>query len=384
MTVSNDIKYVGVNDHKIDLFEGIYKVPNGMSYNSYLILDEKAAVIDSVDRNFADEWLENIRRELGDRKPDYLVVHHMEPDHSSNIVKFLEVYPEATVVSSRIAFNLMKNFYKNDYEDRRLIVGEGDTLCLGRHSLSFYFAPMVHWPEVIVSYDSCDKVLFSADAFGTFGALDVEQDWLDEARRYYIGIVGKYGMQVQALLKKLAKLDVSTICALHGPVLKENISYYVNLYNIWSSYGTEKEGVMIAYTSIYGNTRAAVDLLAEKLREKGCREVVLNDLARCDMAKAVADAFCYGKIVLATTTYNADIFPFMKDYAHKLALRKLQNRTVGIIENGSWVPAVEFTLKKILPESENLRYAENIVRLISSMNDENKQQIEALADELMK
>ena len=382
MTITNDIKYVGVNDHQIDLFEGIYRVPNGMSYNSYLILDEKVAVVDSVDKNFADEWLENIRRELGERKPDYLIVHHMEPDHSSNIVKFLEVYPEATVVSSRIAFNLMNNFYKNDYADRRLIVGEGDTLCLGKHTLSFYFAPMVHWPEVIVSYDNCDKILFSADAFGTFGALDVQQDWLDEARRYYIGIVGKYGMQVQALLKKLSKLDVSTICSLHGPVLKENIGYYVNLYDIWSSYGTEKEGVMIAYTSIYGNTKAAVDLLVEKLKEKGCKEVVLNDLARCDMSKAVADAFSYGKIVLATTTYNADIFPFMKDYAHKLALRKLQNRTVGIIENGSWVPAVEFTLKKILPETETLRYTENIVRIISSMNEENKQQIEALAEEL--
>ena len=312
MTITKDIKYIGVNDHEVDLFEGQYIVPNGMAYNSYAIMDEKIAIMDTVDKNFTHQWLDNIQQTLGDKKPDYLVVQHMEPDHSANIDNFLKVYPEAVVVSSAKAFAIMKNFFGTDYEDRRIVVGEGDTLNLGKHVLAFVAAPMVHWPEVIVTYDTYDKVLFSADGFGKFGALDVEEDWACEARRYYIGIVGKYGAQVQALLKKAAGLDIQIICPLHGPVLTENLGYYINLYDIWSSYEVESDGIVIAYTSIYGNTKAAVELLAQKVKEKGCPKVVIHDLARCDMAEAVEDAFRYGKLVLATTTYNADIFPFMK------------------------------------------------------------------------
>ena len=334
MTITNDIKYIGVNDHQVDLFEGQYVVPNGMAYNSYAIMDEKIAIMDTVDQNFTQQWLENIRNTLGERQPDYLVVQHMEPDHSANIDNFLKEYPEATVVSSSKAFAMMKNFFGTDYADRRIVVGEGDTLSLGKHALTFVTAPMVHWPEVIVTYDSYDKVLFSADGFGKFGALDVEEDWACEARRYYIGIVGKYGPQVQTLLKKAATLDIAKICPLHGPVLTENLGYYINLYDIWSSYKVEDEGVVIAYTSVYGNTKTAALLLAEKLEEKGVK-VSVHDLARTDMAEAVEDAFRYGKLVLATTTYNGDIFPFMKEYIHHLTERNYQNRTIGLIENGS-------------------------------------------------
>ena len=348
MTITNDIKYIGVNDHEVDLFEGQYVVPNGIAYNSYVILDDKIAVMDTVDKNFGKEWLNNLEAVLEGRKPDYLVVHHMEPDHSANIDHFLKVYPEAIVVSSAKAFAMMKQFFGTDYSDRRIVVGEGDTLALGKHELTFVTAPMVHWPEVIVSYDSTDKVLFSADGFGKFGALDVEEDWACEARRYYIGIVGKYGAQVQALLKKASALDIAIICPLHGPVLTENLCYYLNLYDIWSSYRVESEGVVIAYTSIYGNTKAAVELLAEKLREKGCPKVVVNDLARCDMAEAVEDAFRYGKLVLATTTYNGDIFPFMREFIHHLTERSYRNRTVGLIENGSWAPVAAKVMTKML------------------------------------
>ena len=351
MFITNDIRYIGVNDHQVDLFEGQYVVPNGMSYNSYVILDEKVAVMDTVDQNFGDEWLANLRRELGGRKPDFLVVHHMEPDHSANIDVFLTAYPEATVVSSAKAFAMMKQFFGTDYADRRLVVGEGDTLALGKHILTFVTAPMVHWPEVIVSYDSCGKVLFSADGFGKFGALDVEEDWACEARRYYIGIVGKYGAQVQALLKKAAGLDIAIICPLHGPVLTENLGYYINLYDIWSGYKVESEGVVIAYCSIYGHTKKAVDVLEQQLLEKGCPKVVVNDLARCDMAEAVEDAFRYGKIVLATPTYNGDIFPFMKEFIHHLTERSWQNRTVGLMENGTWAPTAAKTMAKMLEGS---------------------------------
>ena len=328
MTITKDIRYVGVNDHQVDLFEGQYVVPNGMSYNSYVILDEKVAVMDTVDRNFTHQWLDNLQTVLDGRKPEYLVIQHMEPDHSANIMNFLKVYPEATVVSSAKAFTMMKQFFGDDFEGRRIVVGEGDTLALGKHTLAFVAAPMVHWPEVIVTYDTCDKVLFSADGFGKFGALDISEDWADEARRYYIGIVGKYGPQVQALLKKAAGLDISIICPLHGPVLTENLGYYINLYDIWSSYRVESEGIVVAYTSVYGHTKAAVELLAQKLREKGCPKVVVHDLARCDMAKAVEDAFRYGKLVLATTTYNADVFPFMKEFIHHLTERNYRSRAV--------------------------------------------------------
>ena len=383
MTITNDIRYIGVNDHQVDLFEGQYVVPNGMSYNSYAIMDEKIAIMDTVDKNFTREWLGNIQTVLEGRKPDYLVVHHMEPDHSANIANFLNVYPEAVVVSSAKAFQMMQNFFGQDYADRRIVVGEGDTLCLGKHTLTFVTAPMVHWPEVIVSYDSYDKVLFSADGFGKFGALDAEEDWACEARRYYIGIVGKYGPQVQALLKKAAKLDISVICPLHGPVLKENLGYYLNLYNIWSSYGVESEGVMIAYTSVYGNTKAAVELLAQKLEEKGCPKVVVNDLARCDMAEAVEDAFRYGKLVLATTTYNADIFPFMKEFIHHLTERNYQKRTVGLMENGSWTPMAAKVMRKMLEGSKDLTFTETTVKILSALNEDSKAQIEALANELV-
>jgi len=382
MTITNDIRYIGVNDHEIDLFEGQYVVPNGMSYNSYAILDEKVAIMDTVDQNFTDEWLKNIETVLEGRKPDYLVVHHMEPDHSANIHKFLTVYPEATVVSSAKAFTMMKQFFGTDYADRRIVVGEGDTLCLGKHTLTFVTAPMVHWPEVIVSYDSCDKVLFSADGFGKFGALDAEEDWACEARRYYIGIVGKYGAQTQALLKKAAGLDIAIICPLHGPVLTENLGYYINLYDIWSSYRVEDEGVLIAYTSVYGHTKKAVELLAQKLEEKGCPKVTVADLARDDMAEAVEDAFRYSKLVLATTTYNGDVFPFMKEFIHHLTERNYQNRTVAFMENGSWAPVAARVMARMLESSKNLSYTENNVKIFSALSDESCAQIEALAEEL--
>ena len=382
MTVTNDIRYIGVNDHRIDLFEGQYVVPNGMAYNSYAILDEKIAIMDTVDKNFTHEWLDNIQHALNGRTPEYLVVQHMEPDHSANIDKFLELYPDAIVVASSKAFAMMKNFFGTDYADRRIVVGEGDTLSLGKHTLTFVTAPMVHWPEVIMTYDSCDKVLFSADAFGKFGALDVEEDWACEARRYYIGIVGKYGAQVQAVLKKAAKLDIAIIAPLHGPVLTENLGYYINLYDIWSSYRVESEGIVIAYTSIYGNTKAAVDLLAEKLKEKGCPKVVVNDLARCDMAEAVEDAFRYGKLVLATTTYNADVFPFMREFIHHLTERNFQNRTVGLMENGSWAPQAAKVMRKILENSKNLTFTDTTVKILSALNEDSRNQVEALAEEL--
>ena len=383
MTITNDIKYIGVNDHQVDLFEGQYVVPNGMSYNSYAIVDDKIAIMDTVDQNFVEQWLGNIEATLDGRKPDYLVVHHMEPDHSAGIAVFLKAYPEATVVSSAKAFGMMKNFFGEDFADRRIVVGEGDTLALGKHNLTFVTAPMVHWPEVIVSYDSCDKVLFSADGFGKFGALDTQEDWACEARRYYIGIVGKYGVQVQSLLKKAAGLDIAIICPLHGPVLTENLGYYINLYDIWSSYAVESEGVVIAYTSVYGNTKAAAELLAQKLTEKGCAKVVLNDLARCDMAEAVEDAFRYGKLVLATTTYNGDIFPFMKEFIHHLTERNFQNRTIGMIENGTWAPTAVKVMTKMLEGSKNLTFTENNVKILSALNDASRAQIEALANELM-
>ena len=382
MNITKDIRYVGVNDHQVDLFEGQYIVPNGMSYNSYVILDEKIAVMDAVDAHFVEEWLENIRTVLDGRKPDYLIVQHMEPDHSAGIDDFLAAFPEATVVSSGKSFVMMKQFFGEDYADRRIAVGEGDTLNLGRHTLHFVTAPMVHWPEVIFTYDSADKVLFSADGFGKFGALDVEEDWACEARRYYIGIVGKYGVQVQNVLKKAAALDIAAICPLHGPVLTENLGYYINLYDIWSSYGVESEGVVIAYTSIYGHTKAAVQLLAETLKAKGCPKVVVNDLARCDMADAVEDAFRYGKLVLATTTYNGDIFPFMKEFIHHLTERGYKNRTIGMIENGTWSPVAARMMAKYLEGSKNITYTDTTVKIFSAMNEENRAQIEALANEL--
>ena len=382
MTITKDIRYVGVNDHQVDLFEGQYVVPNGMSYNSYVILDEKIAVMDTVDRNFTHQWLDNLQTVLDGRKPDYLVIQHMEPDHSANIMNFLKVYPEATVVSSAKAFTMMKQFFGDDFESRRIVVGEGDTLALGKHTLAFVAAPMVHWPEVIVTYDTCDKVLFSADGFGKFGALDVSEDWACEARRYYIGIVGKYGAQVQALLKKAAGLDISIICPLHGPVLTENLGYYINLYDIWSSYRVESEGIVVAYTSVYGHTKAAVELLAQKLREKGCPKVVVHDLARCDMAKAVEDAFRYGKLVLATTTYNADIFPFMKEFIHHLTERNYRNRTIGLVENGTWAPLAAKVMTKMFEGCKNLTFTDTTVRILSALNEDSKAQIEAMANEL--
>ncbi len=381
MTITNDIRYVGVNDHQVDLFEGQYVVPNGMAYNSYVIMDEKVAVMDTVDQHFGAQWLHNLDTVLGDREPDYLIVQHMEPDHSANIDVFLHAYPHATVVSSKQAFAMMKNFFGSDYADRRIVVGEGDTLSLGKHTLTFVTAPMVHWPEVIVTYDSYDKVLFSADGFGKFGALDAEEDWACEARRYFIGIVGKYGAQVQALLKKAATLDIRKICPLHGPVLTENLGYYINLYDIWSSYNVESEGVLIAYTSVYGHTKKAVELLAKRLEEKGVK-VTVTDLARDDMAEAVEDAFRYGKLVLATTTYNGDIFPFMKTFIHHLTERNYQNRTVAMIENGSWAPTAAKVMTKMFEGSKNITFAENNVRILSALSEENKLQIEKLAAEL--
>ncbi len=382
MNITKDIRYIGVNDHAIDLFEGQYTVPNGMAYNSYVIVDEKIAVIDTVDANFTHEWLDNIQNTLGARTPDYLIVQHMEPDHSANIANFKKAYPDAVIVSSAKAFNMMQNFFGTDFADNRIIVGEGDTLCLGEHTLSFFAAPMVHWPEVIVTYDSADRVLFSADGFGKFGALDVEEDWACEARRYYIGIVGKYGVQVQNLLKKAAGLDIEKICPLHGPVLSENLGYYINLYNTWSSYTPESEGVVIAYTSVYGNTKKAVLKLADELRARGCPKVVVNDLARCDMAEAVEDAFRYSKLVLATTTYNADIFPFMKEFIHHLTERNFSNRTVAFVENGSWAPLAAKVMRGMLEGCKNLTVTENSVKIMSALSEESNKQITALADEL--
>ena len=384
MNITSDIKYVGVNDHNVDLFEGQYKVPNGMAYNSYVIVDEKVAVMDTVDKNFTHEWLDNLSGVLGDRKPDYLVVQHMEPDHSANIMNFMKTYSEAVVVSSDKAFRMMKNFFGTEFEDRRIVVGENSTLALGKHTLTFVTAPMVHWPEVIVTYDNVDKVLFSADGFGKFGALDVEEEWACEARRYYFGIVGKYGAQVQALLKKAAGLDIQIICPLHGPVLKENPGYYLGLYNTWSSYGVESEGIVIAYTSVYGNTKKAVELLADKLKANGCPKVSVTDLARDDMAEAVEDAFRYGKLVLATTTYNADIFPFMKEFINHLTERGFKNKTVGFIENGSWAPQAVKVMKKMLEGCSNLTFVEPCVRIMSALNEDSKAEIDALAKELTK
>ena len=382
MYITNDIRYIGVNDHEVDLFEGQYPVPNGIAYNSYVILDEKIAVMDTVDQNFTHQWLDNLSSFLAGRTPDYLIVQHMEPDHAANVDKFLSVYPQAVVVASAKAFSMMKGFFGTDYADRRLLVGEGDTLPLGRHTLAFVTAPMVHWPEVIVTYDVYDKVLFSADGFGKFGALDVQEPWEDEARRYFIGIVGKYGPQVQALLKKAAALDIQKICPLHGPVLTENLGHYLSLYDTWSSYRVESEGIVIAYTSVYGNTKTAVELLAQRLKAKGAPSVGVHDLARCDMAQAVADAFRYGKLVLATTTYNADIFPFMKTYLHALTERGFQNRTVALMENGSWAPMAAKIMKNILSESKNLRFTDTTVRIHSALNEESKAQLEAMAEEL--
>ena len=382
MEITKDIKYIGVNDHDIDLFEGHYIVENGMAYNSYVILDEKIAVMDTVDTHFTEEWLTNLKTALNGRKPDYLIVQHMEPDHSANIANFLKEYPETVLVASMAAFNMMKQFFGTDYADKKMVVKEGDTLSLGKHTLSFVAAPMVHWPEVIVTYDACDKVLFSADAFGKFGALDAEEDWAWEARRYYFGIVGKYGMQVQTLLKKAGNLDIQTICPLHGPILTENLEYYLNLYNIWSSYGVETEGIMIAYTSVYGNTKKAVEILADRLREKGCPKVVIADLAREDMAECVEDAFRYGKLVLATTTYNTGVFPYMREFINSLTERNYQNRTIALMENGTWAPMAAKTMKAMLENSKDITFTENSVCIRSALNDESLAQIDALAEEL--
>ncbi len=382
MKITKDIKYIGVNDREIDLFEGQYVVTNGMAYNSYAIIDEKIAIMDTVDAAFTNEWLENVKEALEGRKPDYLVVLHMEPDHSANILNFANSYPDAKIVSSSKAFAMMKNFFGTDFSERQIIVNEGDALCLGNHTLSFITAPMVHWPEVILAYDNTDKVLFSADAFGKFGTLDTDEDWACEARRYYIGIVGKYGAQVQALLKKASVLDIETICPLHGPVLNENLGYYLNLYNIWSSYIPEDDGVVIAYTSVYGNTEKAVFELAKKLEEKGAASVSVHDLARCDMAEAVEDAFRYSKLILATTTYNGDVFPFMKEFINHLTERNYQNRTVGFIENGSWAPIAAKVMASMLEKSKNITYLQNNVKIMSALNEESLAAVEALANEL--
>lgn len=381
MKITNDVKYVGVNDYQVDLFEGQYVVPNGMAYNSYVIIDEKIAVFDTVSEGFGDEWIANIKEVVGAKSPDYLIVQHMEPDHSANIVRFVSEYPNAKIVSSSKAFVMMKNFFGTDFAEKQVVVGEGSELNLGNHKLVFVTAPMVHWPEVIVTYDKKDKILFSADGFGKFGALDADEDWACESRRYYIGIVGKYGAQVQSLLKKASALDIQIICPLHGPVLTENLGYYIDLYNTWSSYGVESEGVVIAYTSVYGNTKKAVELLEKKLIENGCAKVVVNDLARCDMAEAVEDAFRYGKIILATTTYNAEIFPFMREFINHLTERNFSNRKVGFIENGSWAPTATKVMRAMFEKSKNLTFAETEVKIMSAMNEENKTQIENLAKE---
>lgn len=383
MKITDDILYVGVNDHKVDLFEGQYVVPNGMAYNSYVIKDEKIAVMDTVDANFTHEWLDNIATVLNGAKPDYLIVQHMEPDHSANIHNFMKVYPDTTIVANAKTFGMMENFFRDmPLEGRKLEVQNGGTLSLGKHTLTFVFAPMVHWPEVMVTYDSTDKVLFAADGFGKFGALDVDEPWDDEARRYFIGIVGKYGMQVQKLLKVAATLDIQTICSLHGPVLKENLGHYIEKYDIWSSYSVEEEGIMIAYTSVYGNTKKAVELLAEKLRDKGCPKVVVYDLARCDMSQAVADAFRYGKLILATTTYNAEIYPFMRTFIEHLTERNYQNRTIGLIENGSWAPLAAKIMKGMFEKSKKITWLDTTVRILSSLSAENKDELEAMANEL--
>lgn len=380
--ITDSIVYVGVNDHKVDLFEGQYKVPNGMAYNSYVIIDEKIAVFDTVDAGFTHEWLDNLSDALGGRQPDYLIVQHMEPDHSANVKAFADLYIGAKIVGNQKTFAMINQFFGTEFEDRRVVVADGDTLSLGKHELTFVFAPMVHWPEVMVTYDAFDKVLFSADGFGKFGALDVDEDWACEARRYYFGIVGKYGAQVQALLKKAEALDIQTICPLHGPVLTENLGYYLGLYNTWSSYGVESDGVVIAYTSVYGNTKKAVEMLADKLRANGCPKVVVNDLARCDMAEAVEDAFRYGKLVLATTTYNADIFPFMREFIQHLTERNFQGKTVGFIENGSWSPLAAKVMKEMLEKCKNLTYISTNVRIKSAVNEDNKAQINDMASEL--
>ena len=382
MNITNDIRYIGVNDHKVDLFEGQYKVPAGMAYNSYAIIDDEIAIMDTVDANFTHEWLDNIEAALGGRKPDYLVVQHMEPDHSANIVNFTKAYPNAMIVSSSKAFAMMKHFFGTDFEDKQIIIGEGDKLPLGKHTLHFVAAPMVHWPEVMVTYDDYDKVLFSADGFGKFGALDVTEDWADEARRYYIGIVGKYGAQVQNLLKKAAGLDIAKICPLHGPVLSENLGYYLNLYNKWSSYEAESEGIVIAYTSVYGNTKKAVMQLAEKLKANGAPTVKVHDLARCDMHEAIADAFRYNKLVLATTTYNADIFPFMRQYIDHLVARNFKNRTVAFIENGTWAPQAAKIMRRMLEDCPNLDMIETNVKIMSALDEDSKAQLSTVADEL--
>jgi len=382
MFITNDIKYIGVNDKKIDLFEGQYKVPNGISYNSYVIMDQKIAIMDTVDAMFTHEWIDNIQNTLGTKTPDYLVIQHMEPDHSANINTFAKVYPNCTIVSSAKAFAMMEGFFGTNFEDRRIIVGEGDTLSLGEHTLTFVTAPMVHWPEVIVTYDMKDKVLFSADGFGKFGTPDTNEPWADEARRYYIGIVGKYGAQVQALLKKAATLEISQICPLHGPVLSENLDYYLNLYNTWSSYIPEEDGIVVAYTSVYGNTKKAVSELCEKLTANGCPNLKVYDLARCDMSQAVADAFRYSKLVLATTTYNAEIFPFMREFINHLTERAFKNRTVALIENGSWAPLAAKVMKGLLEPCKNISYAENSVRIMSSLNSDSREQLTKLANEL--
>ena len=382
MFITNDVKYIGVNDHRIDLFEGQYRVPSGMSYNSYAIIDEKIAIMDSVDVAFTHEWLDNISAATEGRAPDYLVVQHMEPDHSANILNFTKAYPDAKIVSSAKAFGMMQNFFGTDFADKCIVVGEGDTLSLGKHNLTFVTAPMVHWPEVIVTYDSTDKILFSADGFGKFGALDVEEEWACEARRYYVGIVGKYGAQVQALLKKADDLDIEIICPLHGPVLAENLGYYIALYNTWSSYQPEEDGIVIAYTSVYGNTKKAVMLLAEKLKASGCPKVVVNDLARCDMAEAVEDAFRYSKLVLATTTYNSEIFPFMREFINHLTERNYQNRTVALIENGSWAPMAAKVMRGMFENSKNITFTDTTVRIMSALNADSTEQLQRLADEL--
>ena len=382
MNVTNDIRYVGVNDHDIDLFEGQYVVENGMAYNSYVIVDDKIAVLDTVDARFRHEWLDNIAEVLGGRKPDYLIVQHMEPDHSANIMSFIATYPEVKVAASAKAFAMMGQFFGDDLSDRQIVISEGSVLDLGKHKLNFIAAPMVHWPEVMVTYDECDKVLFSADGFGKFGALDVDEDWACEARRYYFGIVGKYGVQVQKLLQKASKLDIEIICPLHGPILSENLGYYLDLYNMWSSYDIESEGIVIAYTSVYGNTKKAVEILADKLRAKGCPKVAVNDLARCDMAEAVEDAFRYGKLVLATTTYNADIFPFMRTFIESLTEREYKNRTVAFIENGTWAPFAAKVMKGMFEKSKGINFAESVVHIRSALNETSAAELEALSDEL--
>ena len=382
MTVTDDIRYIGVNDRQIDLFEGMYNVPEGMAYNSYVILDEKIAVLDTVDASFKDEWLANLKTVLNGKTPQYLIVQHMEPDHSANVLAFTKEYPDAVVVASSKAFLMMKNYFGTDFPEKQLVVGDGATLKLGKHNLVFIAAPMVHWPEVTLTYDETAKILFSADAFWKFGATDTDEDWACEARRYYFGIVGKYGVQVQNLLKKVSGYEIKAICPLHGPVLKENLSYYLDLYQTWSSYGVESEGVAIAYTSVYGNTKRAVELLVQKLEENGCKKVAVSDLARCDMAEAVEDAFRYGKLVLATTTYNGEIFPFMREFIHDLTERNFQNRTVALIENGSWAPMAARVMRGMLENCKNLQYAETAVKILSSLSEENCEQIDALAKEL--